>query len=81
MKEQGKFNYLLSDIQSPLNVAGNIIDINSFIMDFILDPDPNDPEPFASGFSHTGIVLNARIVGNLETRIEAYDMIHEICQV
>ena len=31
------------------------------------DPEPNDPEPFASGFSHTGIVLNARIVGNLET--------------
>jgi hypothetical protein len=28
------------DIQSPLNVAGNIIDINGFMMDFLLDPEP-----------------------------------------
>lgn len=27
------------DVQSPLNVAGNIIDINSFMMDFYLDPE------------------------------------------
>jgi hypothetical protein len=31
------------------------------------DPDPNIPEAFSEGFAHTGIVLNARIVGNLET--------------
>lgn len=27
------------------------------------DPDPNPPEDFAKGFTNTGIVLNARIVG------------------
>jgi len=31
------------------------------------DPDPNEPEPFASGFSNSGIILHARIVGDLET--------------
>ena len=30
------------------------------------DPDPNPPEYFAEGFCNTGIVLNARIVGNME---------------
>ncbi len=31
------------------------------------DPDANPCEGFAAAFAHTGIVLNARIVGNLET--------------
>ena len=31
------------------------------------DPDPNIPEAFSEGFANTGIILNARIVGNLET--------------
>ena len=44
MKEQGKFNYLLSDSQSPLNVAGNIIDTNSFMMDFPIQVSFKMPE-------------------------------------
>ncbi len=31
------------------------------------DPDPNPPEPFVEAFKNSGIVLNARIVGDLET--------------
>jgi len=31
------------------------------------DPTPNPPEPFAEAFTNTGIVVNARIVGGLET--------------
>jgi len=31
------------------------------------DPDPNEAEPFVSGFRDTGIVLNARIVGDIDT--------------
>jgi len=31
------------------------------------DPDPNIPEEFSKGFANSGIILNARIVGNLET--------------
>ncbi|MFC1635559.1 uroporphyrinogen decarboxylase family protein [Planctomycetota bacterium] len=31
------------------------------------DPTPNSPEPFAEAFVNTGIVVNARIVGNPET--------------
>ncbi|MGD8501443.1 MAG: hypothetical protein PVJ86_12395, partial [Phycisphaerales bacterium] len=31
------------------------------------DPSPNPPEPFAEGFANTGIVVNARIVGDPET--------------
>lgn len=31
------------------------------------DPSPNPPEPFAEAFANTGIVVNARIVGGLET--------------
>jgi hypothetical protein len=31
------------------------------------DPTPNPPEPFAEAFANTGIVVNARIVGGLET--------------
>jgi hypothetical protein len=31
------------------------------------DPDPNEAEPFVKGFSDTGIVLNARIVGDVQT--------------
>ena len=34
---------------------------------FETDPDPNPPAPFVEAFAGTGIVLNARIVGNLET--------------
>ncbi len=30
------------------------------------DPSPNDPERFAEAFAHTGIVLNARIVGDAD---------------
>lgn len=31
------------------------------------DPSPNPPEPFSEAFARTGIVLNARIVGNPDT--------------
>ncbi|MDR2764150.1 MAG: uroporphyrinogen decarboxylase family protein [Tannerella sp.] len=31
------------------------------------DPNPNAAAPFAEGFAHTGIVLNARIVGDIAT--------------
>jgi hypothetical protein len=31
------------------------------------DPDPNPPEPFRDGLKDTGIVLNARIVGDTDT--------------
>ncbi|NLW56283.1 MAG: hypothetical protein GX050_06675 [Firmicutes bacterium] len=31
------------------------------------DPDPNDAEPFAEEFCDTGIILNARIVGDVES--------------
>lgn len=31
------------------------------------DPSPNPPEPFARAFANTGIVVNARIVGNPDT--------------
>jgi hypothetical protein len=34
------------------------------------DPTPNSPEPFAETFANTGIVVNARIVGNPETVAE-----------
>jgi len=34
------------------------------------DPDPNPYEPFASAFVDSGIVLNARMVGNVETVTE-----------
>lgn len=30
------------------------------------DPDPNEPEPFAIGFSGTDIVVNARVVGSMQ---------------
>ena len=33
------------------------------------DPDPNPPEPFLS-FANTGIVVNARIVGSVDTIVE-----------
>ena len=34
------------------------------------DPSPNPPEAFAQAFADTGIVVNARIVGNCETVID-----------
>ena len=34
------------------------------------DPTPNSPEPFAEAFAHTGIVVNARIVGDSEAVAE-----------
>jgi len=34
------------------------------------DPTPNPPEPFAEAFADTGIVVNARIVGDPETVVE-----------
>ena len=34
------------------------------------DPTPNPPEPFAEAFANTGIVVNARIVGDPETVAE-----------
>jgi hypothetical protein len=30
------------------------------------DPDPNEVEPFVKGFSDTGIIVNARIVGDVQ---------------
>lgn len=35
------------------------------------DPTPNPPEPFAEAFANTGIVVNARIVGGLDTVAES----------
>jgi len=35
------------------------------------DPSPNDPERFAGAFAHTGIVLNARIVGDADLVVDA----------
>jgi hypothetical protein len=35
------------------------------------DPSPNPPEPFAEGFANTGIVVNARIVGGVDTIAES----------
>ncbi|UCE47814.1 MAG: hypothetical protein JSW47_19720 [Phycisphaerales bacterium] len=37
------------------------------------DPTPNPPEPFAEAFVNTGIVLNARIVGDCETVVETVE--------
>ncbi|NIA30060.1 MAG: hypothetical protein GWP06_09140 [Actinobacteria bacterium] len=34
------------------------------------DPDSNPPEPFVAAFAGTGIIVNARIVGNAETVLE-----------
>jgi hypothetical protein len=34
------------------------------------DPNPNDPELFARAFAHTGIVLNARIVGDAQVVVD-----------
>ena len=34
------------------------------------DPTPNPPEPFGEAFVHTGIVVNARMVGSPETVAE-----------
>ena len=34
------------------------------------DPDSNPPEPFVAAFDGTGIIVNARIVGNAETVLE-----------
>jgi hypothetical protein len=34
------------------------------------DPTPNPPEPFAEAFANTGIVINARIVGDCKTVAE-----------
>jgi len=34
------------------------------------DPSPNDPEPFARAFAGTGIVLNARIVGDADVVVD-----------
>ncbi|MDW7675895.1 MAG: hypothetical protein SCK28_15325, partial [Bacillota bacterium] len=34
------------------------------------DPDPNQPGPFGAELANTGIVLNARIVGDADTVVE-----------
>jgi hypothetical protein len=34
------------------------------------DPTPNPPEPFAQAFANTGVVVNARIVGDFDTVVE-----------
>jgi hypothetical protein len=34
------------------------------------DPNPNPPLPFAETFAHSGIILNARIVGNTDVIVE-----------
>ena len=36
------------------------------------DPSPNNPEVFAEGFSGTGIVVNARAVGNAKNSFETF---------
>ena len=36
---KGKLPISFCDVQSPLNAAGNIIDINNFMMDFYMDPE------------------------------------------
>lgn len=38
-KTKGRLPMSYSDVQSPLNVASNIVDSNQFYMDFYLDPD------------------------------------------
>lgn len=37
------------------------------------DPSPNNPEPFGDGFAGTGIVLNARAVGNPDNSYAAFE--------
>ena len=37
------------------------------------DPSPNNPEVFAKGFAGTGIVVNARAVGNCEDSFNAFN--------
>ncbi|MDO5423467.1 MAG: uroporphyrinogen decarboxylase family protein [Eubacteriales bacterium] len=37
------------------------------------DPSPNRPEAFADAFNGTGIILNARAVGNLENSFAAFE--------
>ena len=37
------------------------------------DPTPNPPEPFAEAFANTGIVVNARIVGDCQTVTETVE--------
>ena len=36
------------------------------------DPDPNPPEAFRDAFANSGIVVNARIVGDLRTIKEKF---------
>lgn len=51
-------------IQSVKNIPGLKMVDGAFSVQ--TDPDPNPTEAFKKGFANTGIVLNARIVGNLE---------------
>ena len=43
------------------------------------DPDPNSASPFAQALENTGIVLNARIVGNTETIDQIVDQLWRPC--
>jgi len=38
-KTKGKLPISYCDVQSPLNIAGNMIDINNYFMDFYMNPD------------------------------------------
>lgn len=38
-KTRGRIPMSYCDVQSPLNIVGNIVDINRFYMDFLLDPE------------------------------------------
>lgn len=40
------------------------------------DPAPNRPEVFGEGFAGSGIILNARAVGNCETAYEAFQKLY-----
>jgi len=39
-QSRGLLPISLCDVQSPLNIAGNIIEINNFLMDTMMNPDP-----------------------------------------
>ncbi len=40
------------------------------------DPDANEPEPFRDGFSGTGVVLNARMVGSAEEVVSTFSRLY-----
>ncbi|MFC2137406.1 uroporphyrinogen decarboxylase family protein [Bacteroidota bacterium] len=52
-----------------VNMVRNISNLKMIDAAFSIetDPDPNNPEAFANTFKNTGIIVNARIVGDLQT--------------